>query len=279
MIWPPVAFYGEERFPCPPLVMERLQFAIQRFFENFDLFGIFGTLGSRDALTPFGASRVTTLLGIFGHAIVVMSLIDFVVVIVPPQAQNPVWELDTINLLMGQIWFFLVGVALVLISYLIRYYLDREASIPVLELVLFKFTRWLILFIAIVCLLMLPLIVVDTVRVNRINTSQIDEATNNQLAQLSQAESQLAQVNDLNQLQTLLPSNATVPPGASLADLKQELQTNLAKQKQRVSDEAAKVQGQKRFNLLKTSTRNILAAIIATFCLFALFWRTRGFVD
>ena len=253
--------------------------AMQQFLEKLGFFGIFDSLDGRDALTQRGASRAITILGIFGHAIIVMSLIDFVVAILPPQAQNPVWELETINSLMGQVWFLFVGMAMVLISYLIRYYLDREASIPMLELVAFKFTRWLMLFIAIVCLLMPPLIIVDTVRVNRINTGQIDQTANTQLAQLAQVESQLAQVSNLNQLQSLLPGNVSFTAGASLDSVKQELRNNLASQKQQIPEQAKQLKGQKRFNLMEAGFRNIMAALIASFALFVYFWRTRGFVE
>ncbi len=259
--------------------MNKIQFTIRRFFRKLDFFSLFGVLGTRDSFRAIGASRASSVLGTFGHAIILMSLIDFVAAIIPPQVQNPVWELETINLLIGQIWFFLVGFALVLTSYLIRYYLDREARIPVLELTLFKFSRWLVLFIAVVCLLMPPLIIVDTVRVHRINTSQIGEATQNQLAQLSQVESQLEQVENIDQLQSLLPDNVSFPAGASLPNLKQQLRSSLASQKTQVSEQGAKLIGDKRFNLLETGFRNVMAALIASFCLFAFFWRTREFVD
>lgn len=259
--------------------MKKIRFTIPRFLKEIDFFNLFGVLRTGESFRPIGATRASSVLGIFGHAIILMSLIDFVAAIIPPQAQNPVWELETINLLMGQIWFFLVGFALVLTSYLIRYYLAKEADIPALELTLFKFSRWLVLFIAVVCLLMPPLIIVDTFRVNSINTSQIGEATQGQVAQLSQAESQLEQVTNINQLQSLLPGNVSFPAGASLPDLKQQLRSTLASQKKQVSEQGAKLMADKRFNLLETGFRNVMAAVIASFCLFAFFWRTRDFVD
>ncbi|MFM7579854.1 MAG: hypothetical protein ACKO5Q_23355, partial [Microcystaceae cyanobacterium] len=73
--------------------------------------------------------------------------------------------------------------------------------------------------------------------------------------------------------------NITIPAGASLDDLKKELQGNLAAQKQQVSYQSAQIKKQKSFTLFKTSTRNFIAAIISSFCLFAFFWRTWGFIE
>ncbi|MFM1842586.1 MAG: hypothetical protein RLZZ490_1322 [Cyanobacteriota bacterium] len=258
--------------------MNKIRFIIDEFFQNV-VFSIFGSQGSRQAFRKVGVSRATTILGVFGHLIILMSLVDFVVVIIPPQAQNPVWELETINLLMSQVWFFFAGFALVIISYLVRFYLDGEANILTVELIWFKFLRWVVLFMAIVCVLMPPLIVVDTIRVNNLNNRQIDQTRQNQLAQLSQIENQLPQVQDLNELRYLLPSGSNFSPGLSLSQVKQEIQNNLTTQKERISTESAKLQAQKRFTLFKSSIRNVIASLLSFLGTFLLFWRTRQFID
>lgn len=258
--------------------MDRIRFIIDQFLENV-VFRIFGSQGSQEAFSTDWISRATTILGLFGHFIILTSLIDCVVAIIPPQSQNPVWELNTINLLMGQVWFFFMGFALVIISYIVRFYLDSETDIPTIELMWFKFLRWVVLFVAIVCVLMPPLIVVDTIRVNRINNQKIEQDRQSQLAQLEQLENQLALVQDLNRLRSLLPSGTNFSPDASLPQVKQELQATLADQKQQVSKESARVQSQKRFTLLKLSVRNVLASFFAFLGAFFLFWRTRKFTD
>jgi hypothetical protein len=138
-----------EREPIPPLirstpspyagaiishhpVMDRIRFIVDQFLENL-AFRLFGSQGSQEVFSTDWISRATTILSVFGYIITLMSLIDLVATIIPPQSQNPVWELGTINLLMGQIWFFFMGFALVIMSYIVRFYLDSEADIPTID--------------------------------------------------------------------------------------------------------------------------------------------------
>jgi hypothetical protein len=204
-----------------------------------------------------------------------INLIDFVYAAIPLQVQNPLWELATINLMLANVWFFFVAFSLILVSYVLRYRLYRQSDIQGWELILFRGFRWLAVLISVLCLLMAPLILVDTQRVNLINNLQIDEASKGQLAQLTEAERRLGEVSDLSQLRGLLGQNASIPEGSSLADQKARLQADLRSRQDQVAQQAQTARRERKFALLKSSSRNFLAALVAAFGLGFMVWNTR----
>jgi hypothetical protein len=256
--------------------MKRLKYAIQNFFEYTDFLAPIRRHNVELAINDRSPSRLIAILGFFGYLITVMNLIDCIYALIPPQAQNPVWELATINLLMAQVWFFFVGFGLILTSYVLRYHFYPGSGLRGVELGLFKSFRWLALFLGVVCLLMTPLIFVDTLRVHRLNSAQIQEASQRQLAQLTEAEQRLSNVTDLSQLQGLLGANAPAISGRSVGEVKAQLQASIKTQKEQIAQQAQTAQREKRTNLLKTSSRNVIAALIATLCFFFMFWKTAG---
>ncbi|MFN5513166.1 MAG: HpsJ family protein [Cyanobacteriota bacterium] len=256
--------------------MNRLKYAIQDFFQYTDFLAPFRRHEIELAITDRSPSRLIAILGFFGYLITLMSIIDFIYAVIPPQVQNPVWELATMNLLLAQVWFFFVGFGLILASYILRYHFYPQSGLRGWELALFKGFRWLVLFLAVVCLLMTPLIFVDTLRVHRINTLQVKDASQSQLAQLTEAERRLETVTDLSQLQALLGPNASALQGRSLGEVKAQLQANIKTQKTQIAERAQAAHREKRTNLLKSSSRNVIAALIASLGFLFMFWKTAG---
>jgi hypothetical protein len=256
--------------------MKRLKYAIQYFFAYTDFLAPFRPYRIELAITDRSPSRLIAILGFFGYLITAMNLVDFIYAVIPPQAQNPVWELATMNLLLAQVWFFFVGFGLILISYVLRYHFYPQSGLRSWELGLFKGFRWLALFLAVVCLLMTPLLFVDTLRVHRLNSQQIQDASQRQLAPLTEAEQRLDNLTDLSQLQGLLGPNAPSLAGRSLGEVKAQLQASIKSQKAQISEQAQTAHREKRTNLLKSSSRNVMAALIASLGFLFMFWKTAG---
>jgi hypothetical protein len=120
------------------------------------------------------------ILPIVGYAIVAMSFVDFVSVLFPLQLQNPDWELKTISTLVEQIWAFLIGLGFIFT----RYFQENQGDIRSVELFFLKFIRWFILIMAIVLLLMIPLVLLDTHRLLSFFNGQISTQKNNALKQV-----------------------------------------------------------------------------------------------
>jgi hypothetical protein len=70
-----------------------------------------------------------------------MNLVDFIYAVIPPQLQNPVWELAAMNLMLAHVWFFFVAFGLVLTSYIPRYYFYPQSGVWGWELGLFRTFR------------------------------------------------------------------------------------------------------------------------------------------
>lgn len=254
--------------------MRRVRYRIQDFFEYRDFLAPFRWRPIELAIAEQAPSQLISILGCFGYLLALMSLVDFIYAVIPPQAQNPVWELAAMNLMLAHVWFFFVAFGLILTSYILRYCLYPQSGVRGWELAFFKSFRWLALFLAVVCLLMAPLIVVDTLRVKRINNLQISEASRSQLAQLTEAERRLGQISDLSQLRGLLGQNAPALEGSSLGEIKARFQTNLQTKKAQIAQQAQTTQSEKRTTLLKSSSRNFLAALVASFGLGFMVWKT-----
>ncbi|MFN5516499.1 MAG: HpsJ family protein [Cyanobacteriota bacterium] len=254
--------------------MKNLKYTVRRFFKNTDFLAPVRRQQINTVFSARDSSRFIVILGFFGYFITLMNLIDCIYVLIPPQIQNPVWELATINTLLSQVWFFLVGFGLILTSYILRYHFYPESKIRGFEIVLFRWLRWLILSISVICLLIIPLIVFDTIRVHRINTLQIKDSTQQRLNQLTEAEQRLERTTNLSQLQSLVRSDLPIDLDNSFTAVKAKLQNSLRSQKEQVLRQSEISQADKKTNLLKSSSRNVIAALIAFSTLFFMFWKT-----
>ena len=115
-----------------------------------------------------------------GYGLLILSVLDTIVVLIPANFGNRLWELQTIGAIVERVPVPLLAMALIFFG---EGY-DRRS----LENLFLKLLSWVCLLLGLVFLLMLPLGIFGTINVNKQNNDQIDSQAKQQFAQLQRAE-------------------------------------------------------------------------------------------
>ncbi|MGE5657625.1 MAG: HpsJ family protein [Actinomycetota bacterium] len=201
-----------------------------------------------------------------GYGLLVLSLFDTISVLTPPDFLNPVWELQTIGALVERVPVPLLGLALI--------FFGEEYDRTDWEEIVLKALSWITLLLALFFLLMLPLGIFNTLRVNSQNSQQITAQSQQQLTQLQQVQDRLTKgspeelktlASELNRLG--LPVNTQQPE-----ELKTQILSKIPQAKQQLETQVKTVQSNQRLALFKNAVKWILGALISSI-LFFILWR------
>lgn len=194
-----------------------------------------------------------------GYGLLIFALIDSFQVLIPPGFMNPAWELNTIGALVERVAVPLLGLALIFFGEFYDRTMPEKLSLKVLS--------WVCLVLAIVFVLMVPLGVFDTIRLN----SQSSQQVGVQMEQFKKLEDQLNQSKP-EQIKNLGAQLNTL--GVSVdADDPEKLKGAVMA---RINGAKAKVQADRsnqRLMLFKNSVKWNLGALIAA-TLFFVLWKT-----
>lgn len=200
-----------------------------------------------------------------GYGLLGYAFMDLVQVLYPPKFFNPAWEVQTIGSLIERIIVPLLGMALVFFG---EFY-DRNR----LEKRLLNVLSWLCLVLAIVCLLVIPLGVFGTARLDFQNNQQVNRQAEQQLAKFNKLESQLNQSspNDIRSLaaQAGMSINPTKDPQA----IKAEMLSQLTAVRSKVQSQIEENRTAQKQTLFKNSIKWNLGALLAS-SLFFILWKS-----
>lgn len=206
-----------------------------------------------------------------GYGLLLISLFDTVQIFILPQFMNPIWEFQTIGVLVERLPVPLLGLAMVFFGE------DQERG--GWETGILKLLSTLCLVLAVVFLLMIPLGIVDTFRINELNNKRIEEQSQRQLDQLTNVETQVSRStpqdlqNIANELGRLgFPVNNQKPE-----QLKEQILSRLANAKKQAEPQLEEARGSQRTLLLKNSVKWNLGALVGS-VLFYLTWRSTPWV-
>ncbi len=237
-------------------ITKNINYFVLSSIKNFRDF--FGRVNWRGLLSNTG--DLTGLLPIIGYGIMIMSFIDFIYVVIPPQIQNPEWELNAISLLTEHSWVFLIGLGFIFT----RYFGENEYDIRFLEIVFLRFIRWLLLLLGIAFFALIPLVLLDTQRVLKLVNNQITQQKGNSIEQITQIEKRLASGVSTEQIKLLAKNINMSPEDLTLPapQLKTAIEKNLTLAKNRISQEADQNR-RKQWNIRwKSSSRTVIALLI-----------------
>jgi hypothetical protein len=201
-----------------------------------------------------------------GYGLLILSVLDTIVVLIPANFGNRLWELQTIGAIVERVPVPLLAMALIFFG---EGY-DRRG----LENLFLKLLSWVCLLLGLVFLLMLPLGIFGTINVNTQNNQQITNQANQQLAQLQQVEQRLTKGSP-EDLRTLagelsrlgVPANTDNPQ-----QLKDQILSRITPAKEQLNKQKAAVESNQRLTLFKNSVKWLLGALISSVLFFTL-WR------
>lgn len=230
--------------------------------QNFSdaLQGIEGYLG-----------RSVSLFRLFGYGLLILAALDLVVMMIPFQGLNPEWELQTFGELVEKAAIPLLAFVCIFSGY-DRYRTKRE--LPVLRLL-----SWLCLAQAVVFVLLVPLGVINTYRVNAINSDRVVAQIEQQRNQFEQARGQLQQANTVEDLAPFLQATGAGAPvfNEPVSELKGNVSTSLDRAQGQVLARASELRSRQKVDLLKIAIKWCLGALISA-ALFYYLWQASAWV-
>lgn len=203
-----------------------------------------------------------------GYGLLLFALVDVIEVLVPPQFTNASWELQAIGQLVERAPVPLIGMALV--------FYGEQLGRSLVEALLLRVLSWLSILLMVVFLLMVPLGVVNTVKLNTQTTKTIDDRVEQQFTQLDQIQQQVdkASPKDLENLAEQL-RRAGVPEIKSNdpEELKREVSTRVTAFKEGIKKQAAQERTNRSRSLFEKAVKWNIGAVITGVLFFAI-WKT-----
>jgi hypothetical protein len=188
-----------------------------------------------------------------GFALLILALIDLVESLIPPQFMNPTWELQFMGTLIERSPVPLLGFLFVFFAeFLNRTRRKRLVAIS---------ASWLSLAAGIVVLLMVPLIITNTFRVERRTTAQLNAQLEQQLAQTQAVDSALRSAAGEN-LEALLRKLGRTVDGAVTEQLRAEALEEVAAARRTLQDRAEDAKAAQKLSLTKRSYKWSAQALV-----------------
>ncbi|NJM68570.1 MAG: hypothetical protein HC851_24360 [Acaryochloris sp. RU_4_1] len=123
-----------------------------------------------------------------GYGLLILATFDLIVVFVPPNFTNPLWEFQTLGSLVEMVAVPLIGLALV--------YPGKRDGRSKWEIRILGYLSSLTLLAGILYWLLVPLGIVNTMRIDRENGKQITEQLNQEITKIQILQNQLSSVNN-----------------------------------------------------------------------------------
>jgi hypothetical protein len=207
-----------------------------------------------------------------GYSFLLLSLFDFVSIFIPLRLMNPEWEVQAITALVERVAAPLIGLALV-------FYQDFKLRAK-WELTTLKGLSWTALTVGILYLLLLPLVIVDNVRLDSNLSAQLKVQIDRQTAQAEQFEQRLQKASSKAEINTLLirAGGQAMTPELQVKDLrtiKQDLLAKISEGKPKIGKQSEAAIANRRFNQVKLAVKNFLGAVVSGFSFIYIWHLTR----
>lgn len=206
-----------------------------------------------------------------GYGLLCLAFVDLLYILLPFNVTNPVWEYQVTGDLIR-----LVPVPM--LAFMLVFYGETAARRRI-ERPLLRNLSWTTLVVGVILILLIPLTVINTMRISSYNNDQISIQIRQQKLQLDSTRSQLEKA-DPAQLQNLIPvpdaktGNVLNTP-KNPDEAKAQILSNIQKARETAEAQAEQARKNVRENLTKNSIKLVLEALIAG-CLFLYMWHITG---
>ncbi|ERT04756.1 hypothetical protein M595_5283 [Lyngbya aestuarii BL J] len=225
-----------------------------------------------DTLWKFSSTLLQTIppLRWVGYTLLFLTLIDLIVLVIPPQFTNPVWEFQTIGAIVER-------VAVPLIGFVLVFYGGQNLRAK-WELPLLKILSLSTLLFGIILLLFIPLGVINTFRINQQSNTQIGTQVEQRITQIQQVQQQLQQATTPEQMEELLSRLDTqgrspdIQSNQQLEEIKNQLTEFVSRSEQATKTQAQTTLKNRKIVLFKNSIKWNLGALISGI-LFISIWK------
>ena len=215
---------------------------------------------SSEASSP---SRTPRAFRTVGYTLLLLSLLDWVMILVPFQPMEPSWEFQTIGALVERLPVPLIALVLV--------FFGESQQRHRWEFLLVKALSWLSFLLGLLFLIMLPLGLVNTSRLHEQSETRLSTVYEQRLAQIKSFETQVGEADDAAILQ-FLEQQGQADSNVTPAEVREQATAELDKIRQQVYLQTEAERTKQWRSLLENSVKWNLGAVIGGFA-FLYLWR------
>lgn len=211
--------------------------------------------------------RSTSLFRVVGYSLLVLALFDVIDILVPPQFMSPLWEFQAIGKLVEHVPVPLLGLVLVLYG---------EANFRrSWEKLILKFLSRAALLAGILFLLLIPLSIVNSLRLKDATDYQINTQVTQQKAQFQQVKQQLstATAKDIGSVIARLNREGRPPASNNPQEVKSQLLSEIAKAETAIQTKADAERTNRQLALVKSLVKWNLGSLVSGIALIWI-WRS-----
>ncbi|AFY34351.1 HpsJ family protein [Calothrix sp. PCC 7507] len=216
-------------------------------------------------LQDFSFSQVGSIkiLRILGYGLLLLAAFDIIEMFVTPSFMNPAWEFNTFGAIVERVPVPLIGLALV--------FYGNLYSRSKWEFLGLRFLSWLTLLLGVLFILLIPLSVSNTIRLSKQNTYQINVLSEQQISQAEQIEKRVSQATP-EQINDFLKAQNRPLDTKNIQNQKSQILSQVSQAKTQIKTQAEATQSSRNLNLLKSSVKWNLGALVSA-TLFFIFWK------
>lgn len=205
-----------------------------------------------------------SLFRVVGYALLALSLFDIIDIFVPTRFVDPVWEFQIATNLVERVPVPLLGLVLVFCG---------ETSQRI-----FRFLSWACLVVGLLFLLLVPLSISSTWRINQQNQQQFTAQLTRQTAQIEQLKAQLSRATtaqELGSILTRLNPQGSVPQINDPQQVKNQLLSQISQAETKVQTQADANRANASLLLIKNALKSILGALVSGIVFLSIWYQIR----
>ncbi|MEH2048740.1 HpsJ-like protein, cyanoexosortase A-associated [Nostoc sp.] len=207
--------------------------------------------------------ELISLWRLLGYGLLLLAFLDIVEIFVPPSFMNPNWEFQMMGRLVNQ-----VGVPLIGILFVFSGKLAKRAK---WEPRILGLLSHLTLLVGLLFILLLPLGILNTIRLYNSNIAQINTDYNQKVSQANQVEQQFSKASPTD-IDNFLKRQGRSLDGKNPEELKNQVLSELTQAKQQLKKQTEANKSSTTLALLKNSVKWNLGALISA-ALFISIWK------
>ncbi|MEM9151033.1 MAG: HpsJ family protein [Cyanobacteria bacterium P01_F01_bin.3] len=161
-----------------------------------------------DQVKQFSLSQFRSmgLVHIVGYGILLLTFVDLFSILFPPRFMNPTWEFQAFGQCIERVPVLFLGLVLI--------FFGEENPRGNFERTFVKLLSWFTLVLAVVCFLLVPIGIFNTIRIDQTNEQRANFELDQQLSQLRRIRTQIERADssaDLRGLTSLLGTSSSAP--------------------------------------------------------------------
>ena len=209
------------------------------------------------------------ILRLVGYGLLLMTVVDVVFLLIPPQLIDPLWQFQTMGAIVERAPISLLGMVLV--------YFGEKSDRAAIETSILRGLSWFSLLAAILLMLTIPLNISNGLQIYDQHSATADAQFGNQKETIRQFKEQLEAANSKAEIGAILQQQSqqkvNIPDSVNTQKLKKDIIANLQNNQDSITNQEQAFRSQKRTLLLKQGLKWNLGALIASI-LFFLIWKS-----